>query len=541
MKNFILNPYAIAQMIAATVSIVVATMMWHRRSVRGGVELFFFFICISEWTLGNCLEAAAINPELKIFFSKIVYVGAQFSPVLLFLFALVFSGSIKRVKPTLVLALSIVPVTIMGLAATNEYHHLIWSGFSPGPAGSNSLIYHHGPMFWVAMSYIGILVVFSAVIILRTTVKTQKVYQFQNLIFILALIMPCVGAVIYIINLGILQGLDTISISFLFTGWLLMVGISKGNLMDYIPVALEVLFDSIENGVVVLDENLRIIDMNPGAVKLFKKDFSQLSGKCAKDYREFWEKSADFFQKERSCRFEVESPANDQIWWSISTSPLHKKQGRFLGWVAIFEDISLRKMAEEELKRINHQLGSQLDDISKLEIQLRDQVKRDSLTGVFNRGYFEDVLKQELLIAESKTYPLSIIMLDVDDFKKINDSFGHKAGDEVVVALGKMLLNRTRDNDYVSRYGGDEFAIILPGMGIEKAFQRAEEIRQELKSMRFSFSDHYQPITISAGVASHPEHGKTNDELFSAADSALYQAKQAGKNRTIRFGITDFP
>ena len=311
--------------------------------------------------------------------------------------------------------------------------------------------------------------------------------------------------------------------------------------MDYIPVALEVLFDSIEDGVVVLDENLRIIDMNPGAVKLFKKDFSQLSGKYVKDYREFGAKSADFFQKEQSCRFEIVSPANDQIWWSISTSPLHKKQGRFLGWVAIFEDITLRKMAEEELKRINHQLGSQLDDISQLETQLRDQVKRDSLTGVYNRGYFEDVLKQELLIAESKTYPLSIIMLDVDDFKKINDSFGHKAGDEVVIALGKMLLDRTRDDDYVSRYGGDEFAIILPGMGIEKAFQRAEEIRQELKSMRFSFSDHYQPITISAGVASHPEHGKTNDELFSAADSALYQAKQAGKNRTIRFGITDFP
>lgn len=498
------------------------------------MELFLFFIAISVWTLGNSLEAAAIAPELKILFSKIVYVGAQFSPVLLLLFTLAFSGTIEKIKASLFLALSVVPITIIVLAATNEYHHLIWSSFPPGPAGSNSLIYHHGIAFWIGMAYIFILVSSATYVLLKSTVKTQKIYRFQTLILVWASLFPWVGVIFYLVNPSPFPGLDTISISFTFTGLFLLLGFTKGNLMDYIPVALEVLFDSIEDGVVVFDEDLRIIDMNPGAVKKLKKDFSQLSGKCAKDYSVFWEQSGALFQKDHSCRFEIVSPTDDQVWLSINTSPLHKKQGRFLGWVAIIEDITLRKTAEEELKRINQKLGLQLDDISKLETQLRDQIKRDSLTGVFNRGYFEDVLKQELLIAEKKNSPLSVIMLDVDNFKKINDSFGHKAGDEVVVALGKMLLNRTRDNDYVSRYGGDEFAIILPCMEIEKAFQRAEEIRQEMHNMKFSFSDHHQPITISIGLSSFPDHGRTSDELFTAADSALYKAKKAGKNCTFK-------
>ncbi len=532
MLNFILTPYAIAQLVTATVSIIVAIRLWQRRSTRGGMALFLFFIAVSEWALGNGLESGAISQEEKILLSKIVYIGAQSSPVLLLLFTLEFSGTIKRIKPSLILALSIVPLTIIFLAATNEAHHLIWTDFATGPAGSNSLIYHHGIAFWAGMVYIFILVSIATVVLLTSSVKTQKIYRFQNMTLLLASLMPWLGTIFYFINPNPFPGLETISISFMFTGLFLMLGFAKGNLMDYIPIALEVLFDNIEAGVVVFDENLRIIDMNPGAVKLFKMEFGQLSGKSPKDQPAFWDKICSFFNQETSCRFEIVSPFDEKTWLSVNTSPLHKKRGRFLGWVVIVEDITSRKLSEEELKNINQKLGLQLDDISKLEIQLRDQIKRDPLTGVYNRGYFEDVLKQELLIAEKKNCSLCVIMLDVDDFKKVNDSFGHKAGDEVVIALGKMLVNRTRDNDYVSRYGGDEFALIMPGIEIEKAFQRAENLRQELSALKFSFSDQYQPITISIGLSSFPNHGKTNDELFSAADSALYHAKQSGKNCT---------
>jgi diguanylate cyclase (GGDEF)-like protein/PAS domain S-box-containing protein len=532
MANFIITPYAIAQFITAGISIIVATMMWSRRSVRGGTALFLLFAAISEWAFGNGLESAAVDWELKIILSKFVYIGAQSSPVFLVIFVLEYTGRIGKIKPAAIAALFIVPVGIMILAATNEAHHLIWSGFSAGPVGSNSMIYHHGIAFWVGMIYVYMIVSFSTALLTISAVSTQKIYQVQNIVLVLGSFVPWIGTLIYLVEPNPFPGLDTISISFMFTGLLLMLGITRSNLMDYIPIAYEMLFNSINDGVVVFDENMRIIDLNPAASKLVGTNFQQMSEGKNKDELKHWDEVRQYFQKDKPSRFEVVSPFNEDVWLSVNISPLQNKHGNFLGWVAISEDITHRKKTEEELRQINQRLGNQLDDISKLEYQLRDQVNRDALTGVFNRGYLEEILKQELMKAEMAGSSISVMMLDVDDFKLINDSFGHKAGDEVVIKLGKMLEKRTREKDCVSRYGGDEFVLILPGMESESAFIRAEILRSELSSIQFSFSSQYKPITISIGISSYPEQGRTNDELLSAADSALYHAKQSGKDCT---------
>lgn len=529
--DYILSSYAIVQFLTALVSIVIAAIMWNRRSIRGGLALFLLFVAISEWALADTMEAAAVSQELKIFWSKVGYLGVQTSPVLILVFAMQYSGRNRALSNLNIILLFIVPLIVIISAATNELHGLVWISFSPGPPGSNSLIYHHGPIFWLGIAYIFTSVAFATTILIFSVVQSQKIYRFQSIVIILASLLPWIGTVLYIFDLSPFPGLDLTCSSFLFTGLLLMIGIVKGNLMDYVPITHELLFKNIDDGVIVFDENLRIIDMNPGAEKQLSMKFDQLIGKNlhkSVNLQPILEKS---FIRDENIHFEIVSPYDNKTWFTVSVSPLRNRRN-FLGWVAIFEDVTRRKETERKLKQLNKRLKRQLDRNKELQDQLREQANRDALTGVYNRGYLAETLVREIARAERKSYPLSVIMLDVDHFKNINDTFGHKIGDDVVVALGKMLSDQTREADCVSRFGGDEFILVMPEMTAEHAYQRAERWRNEFKEIKFTGVNKNYPFTVSIGLATYPKDGEDYDALLDAVDQALYQAKQSGRDCT---------
>lgn len=532
MNNYLLAPYAIAQFATAAVSIVVTVMMWKHRSARSGWYLFMLFVAISEWALANGLEAAAVPQELKIFWSKVAYLGIQTSPVFLMFFALSYTGRVHRIKPMVFALLLVIPVLIILLAATNEMHGLIWASFSAGPEDMNSLIYHHGPAFWIGVANIITMVTFATTFLVVSAVRSQKVYRFQHLIIILASILPWVGMIMYLLNLSPFPGLDTTAIGFLFTGILLMIGISRGKMMNYIPIAHELLFKSIEDGIIVLDEDLRIMDMNRGAEDQLSMNFNDMVGKCLTEVLKVPETILEYFDKDENRRFEMHSPFGNQNWLNIGISPLRNNRQNFFGWVMFFENISQRKETERKLQQSNQKLERQLNEIRALEDQLREAANCDSLTGVFNRGYLKETLIREISRAERKHYAMSVIMIDVDEFKSVNDTYGHKTGDDVLVALGRMLQSSTREADCVSRFGGDEFVLVMPEMSKEHAFQRAETWRKKCKVLKIGSSDATIHFTISIGVAVFPVDGETNESLLSAADQALYEAKRSGRDCT---------
>jgi diguanylate cyclase (GGDEF)-like protein len=166
---------------------------------------------------------------------------------------------------------------------------------------------------------------------------------------------------------------------------------------------------------------------------------------------------------------------------------------------------------------------------------LRQQAIRDPLTNLYNRRYMEESLERELSRAARRDSPLGVIMLDIDYFKPINDTFGHAAGDTLLRALGALLLSHTRAEDIACRYGGEEFTLILPDSSLEDTWRRAEQLRAAVKRMRVRHgSDALATVTISAGVASYPEHGAVPEALLRAADLALYQAKAEGRDRVVK-------
>jgi len=161
--------------------------------------------------------------------------------------------------------------------------------------------------------------------------------------------------------------------------------------------------------------------------------------------------------------------------------------------------------------------------------RVRQMAYLDGLTGIFNRRFFELRIMQEIERANRYDLVLSVIMVDIDHFKRINDEFGHLLGDEVLKQISRLFEQHLRKPDVLCRFGGEEFALLLPETTGERALAVADKLRQIVSS--YPFPGIPRPVTFSAGVADFPRHGRTRDEMVQAADAALYAAKQAGRDR----------
>jgi diguanylate cyclase len=193
------------------------------------------------------------------------------------------------------------------------------------------------------------------------------------------------------------------------------------------------------------------------------------------------------------------------------------------------------KMQQEAsaLKKSLEQSRSQIDNLRSHLAEAQEESMRDPLTSLSNRRCFDDRLARELAEARERGTALSLVLGDIDNFKKINDLFGHRVGDEILKMFARMLVENVGARDTVARYGGEEFAVILPETGLESARQMTERMRGQLEAMQLAINQSGQQIgrvTASFGIA---ELGPADDAdaLIERADEKLYQAKGAGRNR----------
>ena len=224
------------------------------------------------------------------------------------------------------------------------------------------------------------------------------------------------------------------------------------------------------------------------------------------------------------------SPSGEKRWMVWAYQPVANADGAIVEFQSVGRDITDRKRAEQALQRANEDLAAQLATVQSLQAQLFEQAVRDMLTGLFNRRYMEETLEREIAAATRAGHSIGLIMLDLDLFKKLNDTFGHKAGDLVLHWVGQVLREHTRQMDVACRFGGEEFVVIMPATSVEVASQRAEQLRQAVEALSIEHLHRTLRTTISAGVAAFPGHGTDGDSVVRAADMALYAAKAAGRN-----------
>ena len=203
--------------------------------------------------------------------------------------------------------------------------------------------------------------------------------------------------------------------------------------------------------------------------------------------------------------------------------------------------IFLTKLEDEVAKRTseldiaNQNLKKQLSEIECLQAELKEQAIRDPLTNAYNRRYLLEALDQEISRSEREELLLSLVMIDIDHFKEINDQFGHNAGDHVLKQIVTLIMQNTRKHDIVCRYGGEEFVIMMQNTCLPDAYQRAEDLRIACEKLEIPFKGINLQATLSSGVVAFPISGINAEQLLSKADQAMYQAKSSGRNCTIIF------
>jgi diguanylate cyclase (GGDEF)-like protein len=192
----------------------------------------------------------------------------------------------------------------------------------------------------------------------------------------------------------------------------------------------------------------------------------------------------------------------------------------------VFNNMVARlREGREQLDAIHETLRTKNEELERLSVT-------DVLTGISNRRYLMQRLADEQGRARRLGRGFSILMMDVDFFKKYNDTFGHQAGDEVLARVGAVLRQTIRAVDCAARYGGEEFLVVLPDTGMDGAVEVAERLRAKMAGQEFEGGT----VTLSVGVAAFPEHGETSETVVGAADAALYRAKREGRDRVVRSG-----
>jgi len=221
-------------------------------------------------------------------------------------------------------------------------------------------------------------------------------------------------------------------------------------------------------------------------------------------------------------------------WFQMQEKVVTLKDSRTV-LISIALDISLQKEAQSKLIDTHVKLTRQTQALQEAQAKLKEQANRDPMTNMHNRRYFAEMSEKIVSIAKRTKEPLGFMMIDIDNFKNVNDTYGHNVGDEVIKLLANKLISRVRESDIAARFGGEEFAIMLPNANLKSTSEVAETIRLEAEQIKYNDDLHF---TISIGVSElNHEDIKSVTEALNNADKALYEAKVAGRNRVSIFNL----
>lgn len=300
-------------------------------------------------------------------------------------------------------------------------------------------------------------------------------------------------------------------------------------------------------GVITIDAQGRVMALNPAAETILHVNGTEVLNSpltellprvCAKaDVKRTKEAVFRALRAGQASTFELRLPGKNgrSAFLKVHVSPMHSHDAA-LGAVLTLEDITVYKRVG--LGGVAHENARRFAEVVELVTRLEQQKERyrlqsirDGLTDLYNHAHFQNALAQEIARARRYRHPLSLFMIDIDDFKRYNDTFGHLAGDWALQDLATILRESCRQTDLIARYGGEEFAVILPETAASGAMVVAERIRHAVETESQARLRFRRPITVSIGVAVYPWDGNSAQDLLARADERLYKAKAAGKNR----------
>ncbi|MCV9886532.1 histidine kinase N-terminal 7TM domain-containing diguanylate cyclase [Metabacillus halosaccharovorans] len=468
----------------------------------------YYMVTITIYCFASAFSLIATNLEQIKFWTIILYIGMPFSPLLGLLFIMKYLGI--KTTPSRIMILFTIPVISLIMVATNDIHHLHYRVYEVDPILGAPFIHQEIGIWYVVHGIFTFSCMFVAFLLLLSRWKeTAKIYRPQLTALMFGQLVPMLTAFIYLIGLTP-PGVDPVPMVLWLSSLLYLWSINTSRLFTLTPIAKTTIFNSINDGVIVLDEFYRLIEFNQSCKSMFPNINTSMLGT---GFEKVWLQlsGSPFPTKiERNSTFTKEIHlASDRIYQVRSSSLQHAKYEK--GLLIIFTDIT-------ELKR--------------LQVKLEQLAYYDELTQIYNRRAFFQKSEQEFAEAKKRSIPFTMILIDIDYFKKVNDTYGHHIGDQLLKHVVKACQTQLNEGELFARYGGEEFVLALKGCTAIEGEEIANKLRRyvETQPLRSDKGDIY--VTLSLGVAeASEERDETLYQLLNHADKALYRAKGEGRNQ----------
>ncbi|MEP7137690.1 MAG: histidine kinase N-terminal 7TM domain-containing protein [Chloroflexota bacterium] len=523
----------------ASIASAIAILLGRKHSAPGLNAMRWMLASLAVWAF--CYAMITISPtlEAKIFWLRMENIGILTVPAFWFIFTVQYAQVDRWLNRYTAALFFVIPLISFVFIASDALFHYYYTAVHPASAGSGPLVIERGPWYLVSAIQAYVLNLVGMGVLVWRFVYYRNIYRKQLVVLIGAVLIPLIVNVFYqfapriIPNLSL--SIDLTPISFTLTAFLLSAGVFGLRLFDLIPIARHTVLEHIPEMVFVVDAHDRVLDANSVAQKMLGKSLDEIIGKDPLEVFSAWPQLINRFLTEDETHEEIQIPGDPPRTLELNVSALYNQFKQLDGRVIVAHDVTERKWLENDLKYLNDTLSNQLQEINKLREELEELSIRDPLTNAYNRRYLSEFLDREVARAEREKTPVTIVIMDMDNFKQFNDTYGHKCGDLVLQAITKFLNDHSRRGDIVCRYGGEEFVILMPNVSLEVGYERAEMWRQDFSESVIDYEGMKLSATFSAGVATFPLHGKTGDVILQAADKALYKSKDAGKNKVLQY------
>ena len=505
-------PYIIALLIAAAVAFFSGAYAWRLRRSPVGQALAGLMACATFYALGYAFELASRRLGPMLAWNKFQYVGISFIPFFWILLCARYSGRDRWLRrPVLAVFFAFSLVTLL-LDATNSLHQLFYRAVSVDASGLFPVIVlEKGLWYWVHIAYTNIVLLIGNFFLVLVWWRSSRPYRLQAAVLVAGSVLPWLGFFLYIFGLSP-HRLDTTPLAMTLAGPVLAWGLFRYRILDLVPVAKESVFASMRDGAVVLDLQNRIVDFNRAAGMILPGLSPKSIGSVLGDTVRHPQELTDLLQTEGRDEASIRVGEGDALhFYQARLSPVTNRRRAPIGRVLVLSD------ATEQILLMR---------------RLQDLATTDELTGAYNRRHFLEVGKAEIARAWRYGHPISLIILDLDHFKLVNDTWGHEAGDHVLREACRVIKSALRSADILGRHGGEEFAILLPETPPNQAVGVAERLRASVAEQRVKVAgDAGVSFTVSIGLAGADRvREESIDLLIRKADAAMYKAKEAGRN-----------
>lgn len=468
---------------------------------------------VTLYSIGYALELYSTTLSGVIASLRLEYLGIPFISVFWVIMALQYTGYSRNIPRLVFGALFIIPVITLVLHNTNHYHHLFYEHLildKSGPFPMAAIT--KGAWYYVEILYTNICIGAGNLLFLWMMLHSAGPLRRQAAAMFTVSLFPWIGNIIYQSGMTP-HNIDIVPFTLTATSPFLAVALFRFRMFDVTPVARATVFDELYDPVVVLNQTGLLADFNKAAQRVFNDLNSEAIGREVKTLLpEFPELHEIVAAADQTRREIILGPTESGRSYEAEIIVIESRKGAPIGRLIMFHDIT---------------------DRLRLTNQLEELAAKDGLTGILNRRRLMELGQEEIDRSRRYARPVSLIIADLDHFKLVNDGYGHQTGDAVLVETARLFQRELRSMDILGRYGGEEFALILPETDSEQAAKTAERLRLRLEAATITGPRGSLSITASFGVCGldRPGDGDNLDSLFFKADKALYLAKSLGRNR----------